>query len=126
MHRSTYRGVFMIFMSSPILRCMVREKTSCRQAFDELIELVGAVDGLLQEQATLDVRNFERYVGRTLRSEERAEIEREILRAKRWTFIESGTTHPRFVDLFLEVTTPEQRVRVQAALDSVFGPVAAR
>lgn len=88
-------------------------------AIQDLIELVGAVDGLLQTQSKLDVGNFERYIERRLSSEERSEIENAILRAKRWTFIESGTTHPRFLELFLEVTNSEQQAAVMAALESV-------
>jgi hypothetical protein len=91
------------------------------RAVDDLIDLVGAVDGLLQEQTLLDLANFERHIGRRLGPQERTDVEREVLRAKRWTFIESGTTHPRFVELFLEVTTPAQQARVQQALASVLG-----
>ena len=49
----------------------------------------------------------------------------EVLRAKRWTFIESGVTHPRFQELLVEVTTPTQRERIGTALDELLaGPVA--
>src|SRR6185369_6337010 len=77
-------------------------------AVDHLIELVGGVDGLLQEQSRLDLQNFERLRGRALDAARRDEVGREILRAKRWTFILSGVTHPRFEELFLAVTTPAQ------------------
>jgi hypothetical protein len=90
-------------------------------AIDDLIALVAGVDGLLQQQSRLDVENFERLRGRALASERRDEVGQEILRAKRWTFIESGVTHPRFQDLFLAVTTPAQRDRVSQAL----GPILA-
>lgn len=85
-------------------------------AIDHLIELVGSVDGLLQEQSRLDVGNFERLRGRALDAAAREEVAREILRAKRWTFIISGVTHPRFEELFLAVTTPAQREKVSLAL----------
>lgn len=88
-------------------------------AIDDLIELVGAVDGLLQEQARLDVRNFGEYLDRTFSEEETQEIYESVLRAKRYTFIESGVTHPNFQELFNLVTTPPQRERVQKALESV-------
>jgi hypothetical protein len=85
-------------------------------AIDHLIELVGGVDGLLQEQSRLDVENFERLRGKPLDAAAREEAGREILRAKRWTFIMSGVTHPRFQELFLAVTTPAQRDKVGQAL----------
>ena len=39
-----------------------------------------------------------------------------VLAAKRWTFLESGVTHPRFQELFQEVTSPAQQARVGSAL----------
>ena len=95
------------------------------RAVDELIELVGAVDGLLQAQVGLDVGNFARHVGRVLTPDEREDVERSLLRAKRWTFIESGVTHPRFQELFAAVTTPEQQARVAAALGGLLAPTPA-
>jgi hypothetical protein len=95
------------------------------RAVDELIELVAAVDGLLQTQTDHDLSNFETYIGRTLEPAAREEIRGEVLRAKRWTFIESGVTHPRFQELLVEVTTPPQRERIGAALDGLLAsPVA--
>jgi hypothetical protein len=90
-------------------------------AIDDLIVLVAGVDGLLQQQSRLDLENFERLRGQALLPGVRDEVEREILRAKRWTFIESGVTHPRFQELFLAVTTPAQRDKVGKAL----GPILA-
>lgn len=92
------------------------------RAIDELIELVGAVDGLLQAQAALDVSNLEAYLGRGLGAARRRDVLHHVLRAKRWTFLGSGVTHPRFEELFLEVTTPAQRQRVGAALAPILGP----
>jgi para-aminobenzoate N-oxygenase AurF len=85
-------------------------------AIDDLIALVAGVDGLLQEQSRFDVENFERLRGSALAPALREEVGREVLRAKRWAFIESGVTHPRFVELFLAVTTPAQREKVGMAL----------
>lgn len=95
------------------------------RAVDDLIALVAGVDGLLQQQAALDVRNFETLRGAALGAERREEVSREILRAKRWVFIGSGVTHPRFAELFTEVTTQAQRTRVSRALDGVLGGAAA-
>jgi hypothetical protein len=85
-------------------------------AVDDLIDLVGAVDGLLQQQTDLDVQNFERYLGRGLAGADRAEVRARVLRAKRVAFIESGVTHPNFLELFGAVTTPPQQAKVQQAL----------
>jgi hypothetical protein len=90
-------------------------------AINDLIELVAGVDGLLQEQSRLDVDNFERLRGHKLAPEVREEVSREVLRAKRWVFILSGVTHPRFEELFVAVTTPAQREKVSRAL----GPIVA-
>ena len=92
------------------------------RSIDELIELIGAVDGLLQKQAGYDVENLQRHLDRELGAEEARDVYEGVLAAKRWTFIESGTTHPRFLELFLEVTTPAQQARVVAALESVLAP----
>ena len=86
------------------------------EAVSDLIELVGAVDGLLQKQSAYDVANLSRYIGRIFNETERENLYREILKTKRWVFIESGVTHPNFVELFNYVTTPEQRERVSRAL----------
>jgi hypothetical protein len=93
-------------------------------AIDDLIALVGAVDGLLQTQAGLDVDNFERYLGRPLRATRRGEVHAAVLAAKRYTFIESGVTHPTFQELFQQVATPVQQARVQSALGPVLAPAA--
>jgi hypothetical protein len=90
------------------------------RAISELIELVAAVDGLLKQQVEHDLANLSKRLDRHFDALETEELRREILRAKRWTFILSGVTHPRFQELFAEVTTPAQRERVGAALESLF------
>jgi hypothetical protein len=91
-------------------------------AVEDLIALVGAVDGLLQQQAAFDVDNFERYRDRALDASGRREVYARVLDAKRYTFIESGVTHPNFQALFGAVTTPEQQAKVQEALGGVLQP----
>ena len=94
------------------------------QAIDDLIGLVGAVDGLLQKQAELDVENLQRVLGRVLGKAEQREILTAVLAAKRYTFIESGVTHPNFQELFALVTTSAQQQKVQQALGAVLAPAA--
>jgi hypothetical protein len=93
-------------------------------AIDDLIELVGAVDGLLQQQARMDVDNLQRYLGRSLGTAGDEEIYAKVLAAKRYTFIESGVTHPNFQELFGMVTTPAQQEKVQKALTPILAPAA--
>lgn len=94
------------------------------QAIDDLITLVGAVDGLLQTQARLDVENLQQVLGRTLGKGVQEEVLASVLAAKRYTFIESGVTHPNFQELFGLVTTPAQQRKVQEALTGVLGQAA--
>jgi len=94
------------------------------RAIDDLIELVGAVDGLMKEQAGYDVDNLSEYLGRSFKAGEERDLYDEVLRAKRWTFIESGITHPRFLELFREVATPAQQARFDTAMTTLF-PLAA-
>jgi P-aminobenzoate N-oxygenase AurF len=95
-----------------------------QMAIEDLIELVGAVDGLLQQQAGLDVDNLERYLDRSLSAPVRGQVYARVLDAKRYTFIESGVTHPNFQELFAAVTTPAQQEQVQKALAGILHPAA--
>ena len=76
------------------------------RAIDDLIELVSAVDGLLQTQARLDIENLQACLWRRLGPPEQHEILAGVLAAKRYTFIESGVTHPNFLDLLGLVSSP--------------------
>ena len=89
------------------------------EAIDDLIELVGAIDGLLQEQVRRDLENLQRYLDRTFTEIESEEISSNLLRAKRYTFIESGVTHKNFLKTFAEVTTSQQQEKVQTALGTL-------
>jgi hypothetical protein len=94
------------------------------RAIDDLIELVAAVHGLLEQQAAHDVDNLERSLDRTLPAADRREVQRAVMAAKRHAFIESGVTHPNFQELFGMVTTPAQQERVQKALMPILAPAA--
>jgi hypothetical protein len=91
------------------------------RAIDDLIGLVTAVDGLLQTQTGHDVDNLQQYLGREFSAVARAEVAANVLRAKRYTFLETGVTHPRFQELFLSVSTPAQQQRVGGALGNLLG-----
>jgi hypothetical protein len=74
------------------------------KAVDELLELGGAVDALLSQQADLDLASLERAIGRRLSGAEKDEIRRHTQRAYRWTFLVSGLEHPNFVRIVGELT----------------------
>jgi hypothetical protein len=94
------------------------------RVFDDLIELVTMVDGLLQTQAQLDVDNLQACLWRRLSAADQQEIRAGVLAAKRYAFIESGLTHPNFLELFTLVATAEQQQRVLRALGVMVVPAA--
>jgi hypothetical protein len=73
-------------------------------AVDELLELGGAVDGLLQQQIDMNIDALAAATGREYTAEEREEIRSETLRAWRWTFLVSGLEHPQVTKLVGEIT----------------------
>ena len=86
------------------------------QAVDDLIALVGAVDGILQAQSAADVQYFARIASRHFSETEVAGLEAAVLGAYRWQYIITGVRHPHFGKLLGGMTTPEQMLRIQAAL----------
>jgi hypothetical protein len=85
-------------------------------AVDDLIALVGAVDGILQAQAKADVDYFLDICGRALSKTERTGLAAATLAAYRWQYIVSGVQEPRFQQVLGELTTDAQRARIGAAL----------
>ena len=79
--------------------------TEREAAIDQLLDLGGAVDGLLGRQVELDIDTLERVTGRTFDDDEQDEIRTHQRRAYRWTFLVSGLQHPRFVQVVAQVTT---------------------
>jgi hypothetical protein len=73
-------------------------------AIDEVIELGGAVDGLLQQQIGLNIDALQSITGRIFTEAERDEIAGKTLHAWRWTFLISGLEHPNVVKLVEEIT----------------------
>ena len=86
------------------------------QAVDQLIGLVGEVDGLLQAQSGADVDYFLKVRNPVLGEAQVNRIQEVVLKAYRWQYIFSGVNHPRFQRLFAELTTEEQQQRVSNAL----------
>jgi hypothetical protein len=73
-------------------------------AIDEVLELGGAIDGLLQQQIGLNIDALQAATGRVFTEAEREEIAAKTLRAWRWTFLVSGLEHPKVVKLVEEIT----------------------
>ena len=86
------------------------------RAVDELIGLVGAVDGILQVQSAEDVNYFLINCNRPFSDGEIRRLKEGVLKAYRWQYIFSVVEHPRFQKLYNELTTEHQRQRVSNAL----------
>ena len=83
---------------------------------DDFIELVAAVDGILQAQAEADAAYFARICGRFVEAGEAQAIEAAFLAAYRWQYIHSGAGHPHFGKVLSSLITETQMTRIQQAL----------
>ena len=90
-------------------------------AVSDLIELVAAVDGILQVQSAADIDYFLSVVGRTFDSAQVAKLRDTMLRAYRWQYITSGVQDERFLKIVSSMTSEAQMQRIGAAL----GPIVA-
>jgi len=86
------------------------------QAVDDLIELVGAVDGILQIQAKQDAEYFVSNCERAFTSDELSAIHDNILKAYRWQYIVSGVQVPHFGEVLGSLINGEQAERINKAL----------
>src|SRR5262245_28324235 len=91
------------------------------QAVDDLIALVGAVDGILQAQAPVDADYFAANCGRKLTATQMERVRSGILKAYRWQFIVSGVQEPRFQELLGGMITAQHSQRIGAALGPIMG-----
>ena len=83
---------------------------------DDLIELVGFVDQILQAQAEADLQYFLIMCGRSFSLEAIDKIKIVVLNAYRGQYIISGVEHPRFVKLLRGMTSEAQGQRINDAL----------
>ena len=86
------------------------------RAVDDFIDLIAAVDGILQAQAKADAGYFAAKCGRTVETDEAAAIEAAFLKAYRWQYIHSGAQHPHFGKVLSSLITENQGQRIQRAL----------
>jgi hypothetical protein len=89
------------------------------RAVDEFIELVAAVDGILQAQAKADAGYFAAKCGRAVEATEVRAIEAAFLKAYRWQYVHSGAQHPQFGKVLSSLITESQVQRIQAALTTL-------
>jgi len=84
-------------------------------AVDDLIGLVGAVDGILQAQAAADADYFVANAGRSFTLAQADALRAAVLRAYRWQYIVSGVKG-RFVEVMKELLSEAQFARIVNAL----------
>ena len=86
------------------------------RAVDDLIELVAAVDGILQVQAQSDAAYFVGQCGARFTPEQVERVNAGILGAYRWQYIVSGVQDPRFTGILGDLINAEQGERIARAL----------
>ncbi len=86
------------------------------QAVTDLIDLVGAVDGILQGQADADADYFVTAIECDLNASKAQEVKDVILEAYRWQYIVSGVKDGRFLNVLTELIDDGQAQRVTEAL----------
>jgi len=85
-------------------------------AVEDLIALVGGVDGILQGQAKADAAYFLAVSKLPAEGAQASQVEAGLLKAYRWQYIVSGTLEPRFQHVLGELTSRKQMARIQEAL----------
>jgi hypothetical protein len=91
------------------------------KAVDDLIALVGAVDGILQAQASSDAGYFTAALTRELPQEEKAAVHAAMLAAYRHQYIVSGVQDERFQKILGAMITKAQAKRIGEALAPIVG-----
>ncbi len=93
------------------------------QGVMDLIDLVGAVDDIVQMQAEADADYFIACAGRTFAPADEAMIRDVLLKAYRWQYIVSGVQEPRFGEVLKALVTPAQMERIGKALAPILAHV---
>lgn len=92
------------------------DKAQRDAAVGDLIDLVGAVDGILQAQAAADARYFTAIAGHGFSDSQLEQIHATVLKAYRWQYIVSGVMEPRFQKVLFSLLDDEQAARIHNAL----------
>lgn len=85
----------------------------------QFIELVAAVDGILQAQSGADAAYFTKTCGRAVDPSESEAVQASFLKAYRWQYIHSGAAHPKFLEILTSLITQDQGARIMAALETL-------
>lgn len=88
-------------------------------AVDDLIQLVSAVDGILQMQTKADTDYFVATNKREFSTEQQQAIYAGVLKAYRWQYIFSGVEIDRFMTTLTGMVTEEQMGRISTALGTL-------
>lgn len=86
------------------------------QGVTDLIDLVAAVDGIVQVQAAADTDYFVRVCSRALDKAQISRIRDTMLAAYRWQYIVSGVQDERFQKILGGIVSGDQMKRIGAAL----------
>jgi hypothetical protein len=86
------------------------------QAVNDMIALVGAVEGIVGAQAVADVGYFLNVKGAALSEQQVKLLHDQVLQAYRWQYILSGVEESRFQRVLSAMITAEQMRRIEAAL----------
>ena len=86
------------------------------QAVTDLIDLVAAVDGIVQLQAAADTDYFLRVCDRIFQKQQVLALRAAMLAGYRWQYITSGVQDSRFGDILGSMITDAQLRRIGAAL----------
>jgi hypothetical protein len=95
-------------------------------AVEDLIALVGGVDGILQAQALADARYFLDASGLAADGEAADRVRATLLKAYRWQYIVSGAQQPHFLKVLGGLVSEAQMGRIGAALAPLAYAVPAR
>ena len=93
------------------------------QAVTDLIELVGAVDGMVQAQADTDAEYFFKVCRGPYSKEQSQRVREGVLHAYRWQYIISGVEEPRFQKILGGMISEAQFGRIGAALAPIMAVV---
>lgn len=88
-------------------------------AVTDLIDLVVAVDGIVQMQAARDTDYFLEVCGQSFYEENENELAELMLEAYRYQYILSGATLPHFQGILSELLVPRQMGRIVDALGTL-------
>jgi hypothetical protein len=89
------------------------------RAVDDLIDLLGVVDAILEVQAAADAAYFRKIAGRDLAPDDALELVRALLGAYRHQHIGCGVRETSFMHLLGSMVTPAQLARVTAAVNPI-------